>query len=266
MPYNGSGTYTNSYYPTQDRDNDIPILASKFEEFFQVDLPATFGLCVTRDGQGVITANFNFNNFRGVQLADPVSPQDAANKSYADAKDDLSEDNFWVGDSSGTKEEKTITEVKDILNIDNILYIRDENASPTNGGSSISGIQTRNLNTVKVNKITGASLSSNQITLPAGTYNIKAMAPSFAADQSRAILYDFTNSVNIEVGENGNANSSSFEYNRAIVEVFDYTFNAETVIELRHYTATARAVNGLGSSNVDGNIDVYSRILIEKIG
>lgn len=85
MPYNGSGTYTNPYYPTQDRDNAIPILASKFEEFFQVDLPATFGLCVTRDGQGVITTNFNFNNFRGTSLSDPISPGDAVNKQTLDA-------------------------------------------------------------------------------------------------------------------------------------------------------------------------------------
>jgi len=105
MPYNGSGTYTNSYYPTQDRDNSIPILASKFENFFQVDLPATFGLCVTRDGQGSMTSNFNFNSFRGTNLADPIALTDAVNKEYADAKDDLTENYIWRGDSTNKKEE-----------------------------------------------------------------------------------------------------------------------------------------------------------------
>ena len=118
MPYNGSGAYTNPYYPTQDRDNAIPILASKFEDFFQVDLPATFGLCVTRDSQGVMTSNFNFNSFKGINLADPVLATDAVNKQTFDSSKDLTDGSFWIGNTSNLKEEITQEDLESSLGVD----------------------------------------------------------------------------------------------------------------------------------------------------
>ena len=61
-----------------------------------------------------------------------------------------------------------------------LLHVRDEKASGTDGGTSANGIVDRDLNTVKVNEITGASLSSNQITLPSGTYYVEGMTATFA--------------------------------------------------------------------------------------
>ena len=42
--------------------------------------------CMVRDGQSVITQNIPMNSKRIVSLADPVDPQDAATKAYADLK------------------------------------------------------------------------------------------------------------------------------------------------------------------------------------
>ena len=48
----------------------------------------------------------------------------------------------------------------------------------TQGGAFTAGAwQTRDLNTVLTNTITGASLTANQITLPAGKYYVEASAP-----------------------------------------------------------------------------------------
>jgi len=42
--------------------------------------------CITKDGQTTITQNIPFNNKRATGLADPLNPQDASTKAYADTK------------------------------------------------------------------------------------------------------------------------------------------------------------------------------------
>ena len=55
------------------------------------------------------------------------------------------------------------------------LLMTNDQANNTGGGSATSGAwRTLVINTSKKNNITGASLSSNQITLPAGTYCVRA--------------------------------------------------------------------------------------------
>jgi hypothetical protein len=58
-----------------------------------------------------------------------------------------------------------------------LLHVRDEKTL-ADGGTSTSSYTKRDLNTVVTNEIAGASLSSNQITLPSGTYYINASAPA----------------------------------------------------------------------------------------
>jgi len=58
-----------------------------------------------------------------------------------------------------------------------MAIFEDQKADGTDGGTFTSGAwQTRVLNTTSHNTITGASLSANQITLPAGTYHISIVA------------------------------------------------------------------------------------------
>ena len=69
----------------------------------------------------------------------------------------------------------------------NLLHIRDEKAQNTAGGTFTSGAwRTRDLNTVKTNEITGASLAANQITLPAGTYWVEWSAPAYVVNQNQS--------------------------------------------------------------------------------
>ncbi len=49
-----------------------------------------------------------------------------------------------------------------------LLHVRDEKANGTNSGSSSACYTARILNSVLTNEISGASLASDQITLPAG--------------------------------------------------------------------------------------------------
>lgn len=59
----------------------------------------------------------------------------------------------------------------------------------THGGTFTAGAwRTRDLNTVLTNTISGASLSNNQITLPAGKYYVEASAPTTIVHPGEAIL------------------------------------------------------------------------------
>jgi hypothetical protein len=64
------------------------------------------------------------------------------------------------------------------IGLPQVAIFQDQKSQGVAGGASVSGFATRTLNTVVYNTITGASLSSNVITLPAGTYKIEASIPS----------------------------------------------------------------------------------------
>ena len=66
-----------------------------------------------------------------------------------------------------------------------MMHVQDQKPSGTDGGASVAGDNPRDLNTVLTNEIVGASLSSNEITLPAGKYWVDAESPMYGADQSK---------------------------------------------------------------------------------
>jgi len=146
-----------------------------------------------------------------------------------------------------------------------LLHVRDEKAYNVHGGASISGIQTRVFNTVKTNEITGASLSSNQITLPAGTYYFTATAPNYRTDYSAILLYNVTDSSIIL--------SSNTEYPYAPSSGLStcnvsgrFTIASQKVLELRNYTQTAQSSHGLGLKvNESTLISVFADLQIWKV-
>jgi hypothetical protein len=57
MAYNGDGTFSLPYSWTLDASNGVPITASRMDTQFN-NCVSGFDLCVTRDGQGAMAANF----------------------------------------------------------------------------------------------------------------------------------------------------------------------------------------------------------------
>ncbi|MEK7555307.1 MAG: hypothetical protein AAB516_00580, partial [Patescibacteria group bacterium] len=140
-----------------------------------------------------------------------------------------------------------------------VLHVRDEKASGTAGGANISGVQTRTLNTVVLNEITGASLSSNQIILPSGTYEVFGSCPSHPyVLQVKCGLYNVTDSVYTLVG------LSEYEHNANFIGKF--TITAQKTFEVRHYMNTVKTGDGLGISSSSGmGNEVYTEVFIKKI-
>lgn len=82
--YNGSGTFVRSYDWTDDRDDNIPITASRMDtEMDAVAVGLSNVIC--RDGQSTPSANIPMGGYKITGLGTPTSAADAVTKAYADA-------------------------------------------------------------------------------------------------------------------------------------------------------------------------------------
>jgi hypothetical protein len=148
------------------------------------------------------------------------------------------------------------------------MLVRDEKASGTDGGSTTAATTTtRTLNTVSANTISGASLASNQVTLPAGTYRVCARAPICGANLNKASWYNVTDSAVVAYGtsDNGAGNSTSDIVTTWTTMNCRFTITAAKVFELRHYTQQTKSTTGFGDAvGLSGAVEVYSVVEIIK--
>jgi len=157
--------------------------------------------------------------------------------------------------SSGVAKTSAVTQV---------LHVRDEKAQNTSGGTFTSGAwQTRVLNTSKTNTIMGASLGSNQITLPAGTYWVHATAPAYRASRHRAKLYNTTGAADVLLGTSTYSGPGAYSAATLSFLSGQFTLTATSVLELQHRCETTLATHGFG---VESNFatEVYSDVVIWK--
>lgn len=142
------------------------------------------------------------------------------------------------------------------------MVVVDEKASSVAGGNNAAGDNTRTLNTVRNNTIVGASLASNQITLPAGTYRVAASVPFYGGDRHRGYLYNVTSGAVAILGTNENA-GAAFTTRSLVRGVL--TIAAPAVFELRQYCDVV-ATNGFGDAVIDGRPAVFAEIEFKKEG
>ena len=145
------------------------------------------------------------------------------------------------------------------------FFAKDVKAQGVAGGSSSANTwQTRDINTIKVNRI-GATLANNQVTVPAGTYKIRARVPGAVVVLFRVAIYNATDGTYLEFSGSQRADSSYADNIYAEVEG-EFTFTVPTKIELRFWSSGAYATTGFGyASNTTGVSESYSEITIWKM-
>lgn len=144
------------------------------------------------------------------------------------------------------------------------LHVRDQKTAGTAGGSSSSGVNVRVLNTVVgTNGITGSSLASNQVTLPAGTYHIRARASAFRAANHQLSLRTSGGTYLID-GTIGYSAGGDFAESTSHLEG-RITLASSTALELAHDIPAGFPTNGLGLANASGRPAVFAEMFIEKI-
>jgi hypothetical protein len=146
-----------------------------------------------------------------------------------------------------------------------LFHVRDEKAAGTSAGTFTSGsFQTRTLNTVKTNEISGASLSSNQITLPSGTYYINASAPAYYVGGHIAKLKNITDNTDTIIG------TSEATYPTASVVTRSFVFGRFTIaasknFELQHACQSTYSPAGFGPGPDFSVVNVYAEVQIWKV-
>lgn len=145
------------------------------------------------------------------------------------------------------------------------MWVRDEKTSGTAGGATVAATYTtRALTVVKRNIISGASLASNQITLPAGKYHVKFSAPANGAvGLNRCAIFDVTSGAYQGYGSNNQTPAATTTL--SIGDCYIDSPSAALLLELRHRAVTAVATSGLGIAMSFGDIEVYGDVQIWKV-
>ena len=146
-----------------------------------------------------------------------------------------------------------------------LLHVRDEKSNNTVGGSFTNGAwQTRTLNTVMTNEISGASLSSNQIILPSGTYYIEAFAPNGYGGAHKVKLRNITDSSDTLIGTNMYQESAQEVHFSTSFVVGRFTIAAQKTFELQHRCGVTYS-SGFGIASNFSVVEVYSNAMIWKV-
>ena len=132
------------------------------------------------------------------------------------------------------------------------ICIWEQQTAGTDGGTFTSGAwRTRVLTTEHADTGGHASIASNQITLAAGTYRARIVAPSVLVDPPQATLRDVAGAeTTILVGGSVAAPAPSIIVGR-------FTLAGTAVLEIQHQCQTTRATDGLGAAANFGEVEKY---------
>ena len=146
-----------------------------------------------------------------------------------------------------------------------LLHVRDEKAAPNSGGTGSTSFTARTLNTVMTNEISGASLASNQITLPSGTYYIQASAPAFQCASHKIKLRNTTDSSDTIIGSSARTATDISAQTLSILNG-RFTIAAQKVFEIQHrLESTIGGSDGLGVRSNFTVVEVYTDVQIWKV-
>lgn len=138
-------------------------------------------------------------------------------------------------------------------------------AAGTSGGSFSSGSWvTRPLTDEVFDTHGDGSLASNQITLVAGTYLIRARAVGHRCGRHQVRLYNATDSSVIAYGVSERTDTSTYISTDSLVET-KVTITASKAIELQHRCKDGRVDDGLGLTTDFGEINVFAQVEITRL-
>lgn len=132
------------------------------------------------------------------------------------------------------------------------------------GGAAAATQNTRPLNTLVDSGTIGVTLSSNQFTLPAGSYYIDGYSVAHRVGFNKARLRNITDSTTAIIGTSVNSNTTTGDITTSLMSGY-VTIATSKTFEVQHYTTSANATNGLGNAASSGESEVYCNIKITKV-
>jgi len=171
-----------------------------------------------------------------------------------------------IKDKDGVTLGSLQTDANERLGVHNLLHVQDQKGAGTAGGTFTTGAwRTRVLNTVVVNNITGASLSANQITLPAGRYFISAKCPGFAVNtHCSRVQSTAPTATTLATGSVAYASGNSTTTDTFLDAILDLA--TDSTIELQHVCSGTKETDGFGvGGNLGQAYNVFASIKIWRI-
>ena len=173
---------------------------------------------------------------------------------------------------AGTDDVKFLTSLTGVVSVKThspfvaFAYFEDQKAANTSGGGGSTSYATRTLNTAVHNNISGASLSSSEVTLPAGTYLAEGRCPALRVNSHKCRLYNVTSASVIAYGtsEFGAVGTGSIVQTWSTV-VTKFVLSGTSAIRLEHAleTTTNSADYGLAANKT--GVEIYSNLKIWKL-
>jgi hypothetical protein len=145
-------------------------------------------------------------------------------------------------------------------------FLSDTKAANTQGGTFTSGAwQTRTLNTEDYDPDGIVSISSNQFTLQAGTYLIKASAPAYHVDRHKIKVVNMTDTSDAIIGTSAYTTSATGDVQTRSFAQGIITIASAKAFEIQHRAETTQATNGMGIANNFSVSEIYTTVEIEKL-
>ncbi|MDD4352285.1 MAG: hypothetical protein PHU71_04930, partial [Candidatus Gracilibacteria bacterium] len=178
-------------------------------------------------------------------------------------------DSVFIVDSedSNVNKKATLTSIQTLIGSGIFGYIKVSEVKPndTQGGTFTSGAwRTRTINTEDSDTGSHCSISNNQITLAAGTYECYISAPALSVDGHKARLYNITDAETTLFGTTSrSANTITAMTNSTIVGRF--TIATSKVFEIQHLCGATKTNTGFGEAANIGLDEVYTVAEFRKV-
>jgi len=143
------------------------------------------------------------------------------------------------------------------------IHVQEQASAGTNGGATTAGTwAARALSAVKENSIPGATFAARTINLPAGKYKVEATGCTYFAGSNRMRI----TAGGVPILHGVSAWSSNNQINNFATLKGVFTLASPTAIQLQHRVSYGHATGWGMAANYDGQPEVFSELLIEKVG
>lgn len=145
-----------------------------------------------------------------------------------------------------------------------LFQVQDQKATNTNAGNSVATTwTTRTLNTSVTNQISGASLASDTITLPAGTYYVDCVVPFYSTANTKVRLYNTSDSTTAVTGSSTGLTTGTVSMVATIRGLITIASPKNFVVQ---YHTTNVVTAGLGIvGNATPEVEIYTSVSIWKL-
>lgn len=239
---------------------------------------------VSGDSTDITTFKYRFPNFTGtrsgttIQLDVNSIAGGGTNSSTA-----LNNNRVIVSSSGAIVESSTIdtTELSYLNNVTSniqtqldakaatrcVLVYSDQQTVGTNGGTSFVAFTQRNLTTENYDNCNLGTLSSNRVTLSAGTYSVNACAPAYKGDWHQIRLWNVTTAAAVIYGQSAYADSANEGQTHSCLVNFVFTANGTDQYSIQHAVTNAVATNGWGvrDASAVGGGERFAIVTFEKM-